>query len=124
MFFKGQDRKDVYAVFEDVYYTNTATKFGAYKKGERDRIIMIASLVSDIIDEHEDRAKVLLATREYLIHGVSKWMEWKDGTRANVIGFLDKKDKIQQFLLRSSSFDKNKIAAATIAESNEELSDF
>lgn len=95
---QGQDRQDLYTLFELFWRKYTGVKWN-WKRGEKGRVIKAFTYIcefSDIRDE-ELYLEVFEIYRQYLSTKFDEWSKWSGRSRVNIIGFVSNRDRIASF---------------------------
>lgn len=95
---KGQNRKDVYTLFELFWKKSTGVKW-KWQKGEKGRIAKTFTYLCEFSDLRDEDLflEAFEIYREYLSQKFDEWSKWSARSRSNIVGFVANRDRIAAF---------------------------
>lgn len=112
---RGENRKEVYNIFRDVFEEIVGIGF-KWRKGEKGEVIRMFNRVAEAMNIRDEECfvQVLRVFKSYLESSTSDWAKWSKKCRENYLGFINKKDNIELFVAEAT----NKINAKVKTNAN------
>jgi len=98
MKFDAIRKKEYYQLLEELVATHFPGLTWKWEKGAKSSYMTIATVISDHLKEDEDYEYVYEETREYIEATFKEWLSWEASAIYNLVGYLNKKDRIYMFL--------------------------
>lgn len=102
MIVTAENRQDIYLCFAYVYKFRTGLSF-KWKRGEKGKVMNIFTRLCESLSMRDNGEFVdaLSKFEDYLKRYSLKWLNWKESSRDNYVGFLNNRENIAIFTASS-----------------------